>query len=481
MTGPPSPARALVFGISGATWSVVRPLMRAGKMPNLRRLMENGCSATLHSVRVQGDKHYRPQVAWATVATGCLPQHHGITAFYHTSDDYRRPCIWDTFQAHHRSVGLFYWPITWPPGRANGFIVPCYHARDDSTWPPELASLTWLDRARHEAQSQRDGPSRRQVIGSIELAWSMLRNGLRAASLPYLGATACELWRTKDRERRALLSRHAKAEIHADLFLRLYGRYRPHLATFHTFLVDYVSHRYWRYRDPEAFGEPRSARQERLGSAVDESYQRTDKVLGRILERTSPDTVIAVLSEHGMSPEPVSSELGPWQYVIDGRSVAALAGLSKLVTSCPIARWVAFRPLPDRPMPKDATRRLRAITVVETGLPLFSVYENGEREVVVKLSIHRSVPRYASGDLDTLNVECEGRNVSLCTLVTRGARQRSAMHDAHGMLILCGPGIRSGVTLPDASITAFAPTLLRCVGLPREDGMDGAELDVLQS
>jgi hypothetical protein len=182
-----------------------------------------------------------------------------------------------------------------------------------------------------------------------------------------------------------------------------------------------------------------------------------------------------------MSPEPVSSELGPWQYVIDGRSVAALAGLSKLVTSCPIARWVAFRPLPDRPMPKDATRRLRAITVVETGLPLFSVYENGEREVVVKLSIHRSVPRYASGDLDTLNVECEGRNVSLCTLVTRGARQRSAMHDAHGMLILCGPGIRSGVTLPDASITAFAPTLLRCVGLPREDGMDGAELDVLQS
>src|SRR5258708_3644961 len=107
--------RALVFGVSGMTWRVAEPLMRAGRLPHLQRLVEQGCSGDLLSVRSEGDEHYRPQIAWATLATGSLPENHGLDRFYHTADDCRRPGFWKVFEEHGLKVGLFGWPMTWPP------------------------------------------------------------------------------------------------------------------------------------------------------------------------------------------------------------------------------------------------------------------------------------------------------------------------------------------------------------------------------
>src|SRR6478672_3649631 len=91
------PNRVFVFGISGATWRLIDPLLTEGKLPTLASLIARGCRATLCSTRVAGDKHFRPQIAWPTIATGVEPDAHGVTRFYHTADDVRVPALWDRF------------------------------------------------------------------------------------------------------------------------------------------------------------------------------------------------------------------------------------------------------------------------------------------------------------------------------------------------------------------------------------------------
>jgi tetratricopeptide (TPR) repeat protein len=50
-------------------------------------------------------------------------------------------------------------------------------------------------------------------------------------------------------------------------------------------------------------------------------------------------------------------------------------------------------------------------------------------------------------------------------------------HRRYGVLILSGPAFRKGVEIPDVSILDVAPTLLRLVGLPIGEDMDGRPVD----
>src|SRR5262245_16325134 len=67
---------ALVLGLNGATFDVIRPLAAAGRLPNLASLMEAGASAVLHSTL--------PPVsfpAWSSFLTGQGPGAHGLFDF----------------------------------------------------------------------------------------------------------------------------------------------------------------------------------------------------------------------------------------------------------------------------------------------------------------------------------------------------------------------------------------------------------------
>ena len=99
----------LVVGVSGATWDVVEPLVAAGRLPRLARLRARGAWCTLRSVRVEGDDHVRPQPAWATAATGCRPERHGVTRYFHEADELREPTLWELWERQGLTVGLFGW------------------------------------------------------------------------------------------------------------------------------------------------------------------------------------------------------------------------------------------------------------------------------------------------------------------------------------------------------------------------------------
>jgi len=460
-------AHVLVFGISGATWSIIDPMLRAGELPVLAGLCARGVRATLTSRPTAGDHYPRPQTAWATIATGCGPERHGVTRFYHEGADLRERPIWALYAERGLRVGMFGWPGTWPPPVVDGFVVPSHLARDTRTWPAELGWIKGIEQ-RYQAgeRGARSGArisrTTREAASFLRTAEAPLRSSVRIA------ATAVAAARSRPEER-ALLLRYARLDMTTALFAGLLRRYRPHLAAYVTFLVDFASHRYWHYMD--SIDAP-----PRLSRAVREAYARTEAALGRLLRSLPSDSTVFVLSEHGMAPEPDSAELGDTRYLLDGRAIAALAGLPPDTVVCPIARWIAYRSLSGH-VGEEAASLLKCIVVVETGRPLLSVHRNGVAEVVVRLSLPPELPRYREGGLDRLTVACGDRRVGFLDVARPAGRVRSAMHDQDAVLVAAGPRIRRGGDAGVGSLEDVLPTVLRAAGLAPPAALDGRALE----
>src|SRR5262245_58970501 len=125
---PPTGDRVVLIGIDGATWDVIRPLMKAGDLPNLRGLVERGWSGVLHSME--------PMVSpalWTTIASGHVPAEHGILGFLAPTQDggeapvtsnlRRVETLWTIATRAGRTVNVIGWFVTWPAEPINGIMV----------------------------------------------------------------------------------------------------------------------------------------------------------------------------------------------------------------------------------------------------------------------------------------------------------------------------------------------------------------------
>ena len=68
--------KSLILGLDGATWDVIKPLAEEGKLPTLKKLMEEGVWGNLESTipPVTGP-------AWVSFATGRNPGKTGVFDF----------------------------------------------------------------------------------------------------------------------------------------------------------------------------------------------------------------------------------------------------------------------------------------------------------------------------------------------------------------------------------------------------------------
>ena len=465
--------RALIYGISGATWDRIDPLLKAGRMPNLKRLIDGGCRGTLASARPEGDKHYRPQTAWPSIATGCDPDHHGVTRFFHRADDLQRPALWDVFNKAGQKVGLFGWPITWPVPHVDGFVVPGYDGRDPSAWPAELSALRSLDRRQEGARGGSDSVAQKlKVAGAAKMIGTLLSHGTRPGTLLTLAKTAVAAKLSTPPELKPLRTRAARLDVNVDLFMKLYNQYQPGLAGFVTFLVDYASHRFWMFSDAPHFADAPQPPEPALKDALDQAYADVDRALGHLLGRIGDAGVVAVVSEHGMAAEPVSAEIGPAHWVMRPNALRSFVGLDEAIVAAPVARWIAFQTPANRM--DEVAGKFEAVKIDGTDAPLFQVYRHRD-EVIVKLALIRGGP---VEDMGAIKVRYGEKVVPFTDVAQKFGRRRSAMHAADAVMVLNGPGIKKGFTVEGARVTDVMPTLLKAVGLRVPEGLDGRVLDV---
>ncbi|MFT5734803.1 MAG: putative AlkP superfamily phosphohydrolase/phosphomutase [Planctomycetota bacterium] len=136
-----------MIGWDGATYDLVDPLVKAGKLPNLAELMASGRSADLESTAIPISS-----AAWTTATTGKEPGETGIYSFLQpvpdsydvrvvsAQDNHGIP-IWRTLVARGHQVIVWGVPLTWPPEPVRGVMVSGMLSPLDGVWahPPELA------------------------------------------------------------------------------------------------------------------------------------------------------------------------------------------------------------------------------------------------------------------------------------------------------------------------------------------------------
>lgn len=119
--------KTLAIGIDGACWEYMTPLLKKGELPNLQKLISNGCYGTARSTIP-----HISSVAWSSFITGMFPKNNGIFDWCIEAKDHFRPVFssdregrsfWHYLNDAYLKVGVFNLPLTFPPENVDGFFI----------------------------------------------------------------------------------------------------------------------------------------------------------------------------------------------------------------------------------------------------------------------------------------------------------------------------------------------------------------------
>jgi predicted AlkP superfamily phosphohydrolase/phosphomutase len=172
----PQPAapfdRVVLLGFDGATPAVVELLAAQGRLPALKRLMEQGAYGRLRTFHPN-----KSAILWTSIATGKTMVKHGIVDWTYLDEKgiavpykdraRRTRAYWEILSEHGISAGTINWWVTYPPRPiANGWVVSnaFRHRHDPATvYPPslfpEIAPLV-VDQAAAEQEMPKLGLTR---------------------------------------------------------------------------------------------------------------------------------------------------------------------------------------------------------------------------------------------------------------------------------------------------------------------------------
>jgi len=254
----PTPTHPFIlFGVDGADWEVIDWMWAQNRLPSLKRLADRGVASPLETF------HHASPVIWTTVATGVMPEAHGITEFVvptvkgdqPVSSTLRRvPALWNMVTATGGRVAVVGWWASWPVEEVNGTIISdrAIHEIPDRVWPPEYRAVFDAELTRFRAEEKGHEPS-----SMLEADRIFGRLGIDLAGQDY------------------------------DLIL-LYLRG-----------VDISCHFHWRAFEPEAFPAAEPSELEAERELIAREYELVDRTLGELMAAASPDVNIIVMSDHG--------------------------------------------------------------------------------------------------------------------------------------------------------------------------------------
>lgn len=256
-----TPNRVVAIVLHGGGPYYLEPLLAAGRVPHLARLIAEGSSRLLRS------PYPLSASAWVTMLTGQSVGTHGIVDYmqvdarsYHPmtaervdSSSYRDRTIFAALTAAGRRTASIYLPMTYPPFPLNGFMMSGFPLPDEQrppTWPPEVAA--------------RLGPMNRRKLTSTRYERADLVREYLDFHLDRISAVTLDACRDRS----------------FDVVIACLA------------LPDLAHHYFWTADTPEAL-EP-----------IYQVYERVDAAIGRFRAVTEADDIFAVFSDHGGGPAP---------------------------------------------------------------------------------------------------------------------------------------------------------------------------------
>lgn len=290
--------KLMIVGIDGMEWDIMGPMLEAGKLPTFAKLIHEGAFGEIRSL----DTLESP-VIWTSIATGMLPEKHGISGFVKRrpaagSDDRVVPftanvrltkAIWEILGERGLEVGVLGWLVTWPAQPVNGYMVSSYYECQwetqiggetyDITYPPDL----WEDIAGFRLTEKDVGD---EEVGRFLTAPVGDDRNLRAKRLAVERSYAYD-------ESIRRVGRYLQREWPTD-FYAIYFRG-----------VDPPCHLFWTDMFPDAEPPPDEAEAEIFAETIPEYYVYMDEILAEIIETVDENTTVIVTSDHGHSgPKP---------------------------------------------------------------------------------------------------------------------------------------------------------------------------------
>jgi predicted AlkP superfamily phosphohydrolase/phosphomutase len=490
--------RAVVLGLDGGTWDLLRPLAERGVMPNLARALERGRHGRLQSCLPPFSAP-----AWMSISTGKNPGSHGIFDFWEAGTPGQKRLVsstsasgrklWELVDDAGKVAHVLAVPVSYPPARLEhgSFVCGMFTPGEgvDYTWPRELKAELKALPGGYEADPYAKGLTGRafieqthHVIGQQEVA-----------------------------------TRHLIDKGDWDLLFSVIQAPDP------------IQHKFWNVLDP---ADPRydAAKAGELLPLLEETYRGCDEVIGDRLAMAERGAFVLLVSDHGfgryekffylntvleqagllrrrqgakraatgrLSTRRVIEAIRRLDVIGLERRVPArfrerLAGGIEAALSAPIdlersqayaaassAESIFINPRIPEAERGDVARRvieaLEAARDPDTGEPIVErahrredIYDGSQLHRVPDVLIDFGERPYLASDRLSARTIVEP-----LTGDSGGGR-----HRRYGIVLAAGPGVEAG-GLEGATIADLAPTVLHAMGLPVPDDMDGRVLSEL--
>jgi predicted AlkP superfamily phosphohydrolase/phosphomutase len=508
----------LLIGIDAATFDIITPWLRAGKLPTIGQLVSTGAGGELLSILPI------TPAAWTSAATGLNVGKHGLCDFIkRVPNSYKlrlvnrrdRTCesLWSLASRYGKKVIVINYPMTYPPERVNGLMIA------DISPPGADAEFTYPRSLKRELIAQ---------FGSYKFSVDL---SPEADGMKYIDAVF-ELT-----EFRGAVAKYLMETYDWNLFIVVFMG------------IDMIIHAFWKYIDP---GWPHSKEEPNAGmysEAILQIHQKLDKIISELWHVGNRihgnELTIVLVSDHGTGPLYKHVYLNNWlinkgfmqlqnvrryQRKRRGTKVYRLipqrlqnfltkyrlcfSGLTKLtglkhevydeheknLASLSLVDWtktIAY-----------SYGNLSSITINLRGREPKGIVDAGEELMAVKSQLIRELKKLRDPEtnkrivdyvvekekvfhgsyMDELpdlfivmdDFKYMGKGVTPIYPVQTSALVEtpslSGTHRPNGIIIVHGPNINEGVKLHDAEIIDVTPTVLYLLGIPLPHDMDGKVL-----
>jgi hypothetical protein len=266
------PPAVVHVGLDGGCWNFLLPLLREGKLPHLRRLMDEGVWSGISTTYP-----CLSPLIWTTIATGRRHEVHGIRGFKETetgpggelvrSYDRTAKAVWEVASEHGKRACVVDWMVTWPPDSLNGYLV---------------SRLTLNE-------TRKTHPLALQSAVEKLPAWQALvelKESHADAAMDAEGA----LGYTQFKVDRAMADLCLAEAVSLDL----YARERFDYFAVYEHATDELSHHYW----PRCQEKPDSCGP--YGRVLENCWVQVDSFLGDLSGRLDQNTTLIICSDHGL-------------------------------------------------------------------------------------------------------------------------------------------------------------------------------------